>query len=302
MKSINGNSREVRRQDPIFSKIGQISEYDPKAIVIGSVERRGTLNLERCFFNSIEVKFPANNISNFDDYHFPRCNSCQCWGHWEQRCPTKLTKCAFCGLDHHSSKCSRARRHCSNCDSGGHCAFSKKCDAFKKYIAWAQVQGCKDASSSEPRTLIQRSRPSTELRVSSTPCHTLSNDAIRAYAPTNVEPSRDGPPQSSRQDYLEKQPKKFSDQVLHMVDLWNSGGLLGITRLLSEVPHIKSFLGSLLNCKNTRYQGFDRYLSGHIDTAQTMASSRTNWIDHGISSKKVGTQRNASKERGRMRY
>ncbi|KAL7676461.1 hypothetical protein ACOME3_002713 [Neoechinorhynchus agilis] len=107
----------------------------PRAVVKASVDRRDTLTNERYFFHTMEIKFSSNEISRQDDYAFPRCSICQAWGHWMQKCPSKKINFAYCMEEYRSSNCPRTSKCCVNCLQG-HCAFSKSCDKFKRYVLW----------------------------------------------------------------------------------------------------------------------------------------------------------------------
>ncbi|KAL7677511.1 hypothetical protein ACOME3_003748 [Neoechinorhynchus agilis] len=110
----------------------------PRSVAKAAVDVRDQLTSRRCFFQATEIKFIANDISNYDDYHYPRCNRCQKLGHWAQKCPMKRNICPFCAEEHCNENCPKTIRGCANCGQTGHRAFAKSCSEFKKYVLWAQ--------------------------------------------------------------------------------------------------------------------------------------------------------------------
>ncbi|KAL7671479.1 hypothetical protein ACOME3_006375 [Neoechinorhynchus agilis] len=124
-----------------------------------------------------------NKISLQDDFIFPRCNLCQKWGHWAQKCPSKKTVCAFCAADHHSSACPKSSRQCANCGSVGHCAFAKTYPTFKDYINWASRDSNK-AIASRMHTAQQTSAApySFNLRPTVTLSAQTSNHIASSYS------------------------------------------------------------------------------------------------------------------------
>ncbi|KAL7668698.1 hypothetical protein ACOME3_009389 [Neoechinorhynchus agilis] len=91
-----------------------------------------------------------------DDYTYPRCNTCQKWGHGAQKCPSKRIFCAFCAQEHHSSACPKIAKQCANGGSTGHCAIAKTCASFKDCIKWA---------GDNSKKIIQRSKIAQAARL-----------------------------------------------------------------------------------------------------------------------------------------
>ncbi|KAL7667829.1 hypothetical protein ACOME3_010368 [Neoechinorhynchus agilis] len=56
----------------------------PRPVVKTPVHVQDKLTTSPCSFQSVEVKFFMNKISQQDDYTYPKCNKCQKWGHWAQ--------------------------------------------------------------------------------------------------------------------------------------------------------------------------------------------------------------------------
>ena len=78
-----------------------------------------------------------------DSFHIRRCNKCQTFGHYAEKCRGDTpVVCGYCAAHHQSSECimkSSASHHhkCANCESSGiaefegHSTFSKDCPAYK---------------------------------------------------------------------------------------------------------------------------------------------------------------------------
>lgn len=79
-----------------------------------------------------------------DRFYVRRCNICQCYGHYEDRCPTPNNPvCGYCSVTSHISKdCPdkggpKAAYNCNNCKkcdfpSSGHSTFWYNCAAYKE--------------------------------------------------------------------------------------------------------------------------------------------------------------------------
>ena len=79
-----------------------------------------------------------------DRFYVRRCNICQCYGHYEDRCPTPTSPiCGYCSETSHISKdCPKkgglkATYNCNNCKkrdfaSSGHSTFWYNCPAYKE--------------------------------------------------------------------------------------------------------------------------------------------------------------------------
>ena len=89
--------------------------------------------------NKIYMGVSVHNI--VDRFHVKRCNRCQGFGHYEDKCPpTNHLVCGFCAKDHKSDDCpAKTKNHeyhkCINCsgdghNASGHPAFWTKCPAY----------------------------------------------------------------------------------------------------------------------------------------------------------------------------
>ncbi|KAL7669764.1 hypothetical protein ACOME3_004711 [Neoechinorhynchus agilis] len=91
---------KFRCQILFFLKSIKSGKPIPRAVLKANVDTRNKLTAQRCFFQGMEVKFLSNDISNQDDFHFPRCSGCQKWVHWSQKCPNKSIVCPYCAQNH----------------------------------------------------------------------------------------------------------------------------------------------------------------------------------------------------------
>ena len=76
-----------------------------------------------------------------DSFHIRRCNKCQSYGHYADKCnPTTPVACGYCGENHKSSDCGIKARpeeyKCCNCAVAGiasvdHSTFNLECPAYK---------------------------------------------------------------------------------------------------------------------------------------------------------------------------
>ena len=77
-----------------------------------------------------------------DSYFVRRCNNCQAYGHYADKCKADNPTCAYCGEHHRSDSCamkdSHRRTHlCWNCRAAGfdvfegHNTYDRECPAYK---------------------------------------------------------------------------------------------------------------------------------------------------------------------------
>ena len=78
----------------------------------------------------------------YDQFHIKRCNKCQKFGHYEDKCNPKAPVCGHCSEAHHSNNCPKYKSPgfipcCANCKKGkfdsemhSHSAFDRSCPAY----------------------------------------------------------------------------------------------------------------------------------------------------------------------------
>lgn len=100
--------------------------------------------IRKCIANQGDRVFLCRKSCRIDDnYYVRRCNNCQAFGHYADKCNTDTPPvCGYCGENHLSNTCplkdGHSRTHiCCNCriagfqDVEGHSTFAKKCPAYK---------------------------------------------------------------------------------------------------------------------------------------------------------------------------
>ena len=76
-----------------------------------------------------------------DSFHVKRCNKCQAFGHYADKCVSVSTVCGYCCENHKSNDCilkdsNRNTHRCFNCravgieEFEGHATFFRDCPAY----------------------------------------------------------------------------------------------------------------------------------------------------------------------------
>ena len=99
--------------------------------------------IRKCIANQNDRVYLSRKSCRIEDnYHIRRCNKCQLFGHYAEKCKAVSHTCGYCGENHDSNSCEKKddpkRTHqCSNCRAAGldifegHNTFDRECPAYK---------------------------------------------------------------------------------------------------------------------------------------------------------------------------
>ncbi|GAB0090013.1 Zinc finger, CCHC-type [Sergentomyia squamirostris] len=92
-----------------------------------------------------------------------QCKGCLKWGHFEDKCKSKVKICAKCAAPRHDGEC-QIPMQCSNCHSANHDALCRKCPFFLKEFRILQIKAEKQVSYFEAKKMyIEENKTKVEF-------------------------------------------------------------------------------------------------------------------------------------------